>query len=135
MASYINIFPIQAYALASMIRKKIGFCEKEHDVCQYPDRRDRIYLVSTEVKRAVKEELGLTTTHADVRCRVSIATGDRDDGFPVFEVYHAWDVGGPVATWEFPRVPDNLANALKFELLWMFMRPKGKNARHPIPLV
>lgn len=134
MAGYINIFPIQAYALASMIRSKVCLCEKEHDVCQYPDRRDRIYIVSTEVKRAVRQELELPAT-ADVRCRVSIATGDRDDGFPVFEVYHDWKLAGPIATWEFPQVPDNLANALKFELLWMFMRPKGKNTRHPIPLV
>lgn len=139
--SYENIFPIRAYAWANAIREA-GICLNIFaDAIRPPDDRDRMIIASGEVRRALGRllpDLDVTRT----RLRVSlpeIGTNDLD-AYPRFEVYGGTLDGRGLPllhSWAFPQVPDDLANAIQFELSWTIWDHKGRKTRgnNPIPLV
>lgn len=136
--SYENIFPIRAYAWANALRRAGVPLNVFADSLKAPDDRDRVILTSGEVHRALgRVDASLESTGSRLRVSLPTATSNDLDAMPTFEVFSR--EGDLLAAWSFPHVPDDLANAVQFELMWLmydYDRPgRKKRGNNPIPLV
>ncbi|AFU86767.1 hypothetical protein D869_gp147 [Caulobacter phage CcrRogue] len=124
--SYVNFWPIQTAAFVAALRAR-----RPHDINVFPVDApfecDRLILVSPEVRRAVKAAMG--GIEDEVKLRMTLPTAGADARLEAFESYDKRNL-----LWSMPlsELPDPIANALKFELMWKLLEATGNN---PIPLV